>query len=660
MCGRPPDLVPGGFIDLGPAKGDAQFRLYRRADDPGRERHRGNGRQARPDLGRLARDLAAGLTGAHRAGLAQALDLPEWVTCKIPYVGYSATGFHEGYRDKACWTFPEVDSRGNVVGIGCRYADGAKKALPGGKRGLTIVPDWRKQDGPLYLVEGPSDTLALAALNLAAVGRPSNTGGVDHLTEALKNLPAARPVIVVGEFDPKPDGSWPGRDGAAQTAARLTEALGRPVSWALPPGGAKDARQWVLAQAPDPSILDAWHDLGERWTAALKPLKAGPANAGTPAAPAGFAWQPIDSAALAAHDYRPSWLVKRLLVRGQPAICGGPKKSLKTSVLIDLALSLAGGAPFLGEFQVYHPVRTAIISGESGEFTVQETARRICLSRGLDLAALGGRLLWQFDLPQLGNPKHLTALRDGLARDGVEVLILDPLYLALLWGLAPGTVRAENLFDMGPLLSGITRTCLDAGVTPLFVHHTRKGAGRDGEALDLEDLAFAGSAEFARQWLLVNRREAYEPGTGVHKLWLSAGGSVGHGGLFTVDVEEGTLAEDFTGRTWAVAVCGATEARRKAVTDREEEKAQKLKRQDKEDDAALLSALDRLDKTGAGVSYQQIREESRLPRERMARACNRLLGESLLERTEVEAVVGNGAKRPASALRRKRAAGAEG
>ena len=41
----------------------------------------------------------------------------------------------------------------------------------------------------------------------------------------------------------------------------------------------------------------------------------------------------------------------------------------------------------------------------------------------------------------------------------------------------------------------------------------------------LYQLAGAGPAEYARQWILLNRTEEYQVGSGIHNLWLSVGSS---------------------------------------------------------------------------------------------------------------------------------------
>lgn len=163
------------------------------------------------------------------------------------------TRLRVGWNDpEKVWDFPERDGAGEVIGISRRFADGQKKRASGGKAGLTYAKDWLDTPGPVVLVEGASDTAAAMTMGLCAVGRPSNTGGVDYLSELLDAIDLHRPIVVIGERDQKDDGRWPGRDGAISTAKKLAERLDRPIGWAFPPDEAKDTRAWLKQSSAMP------------------------------------------------------------------------------------------------------------------------------------------------------------------------------------------------------------------------------------------------------------------------------------------------------------------------------------------------------------------------------------------------------------------------
>lgn len=263
----------------------------------------------------------------------------------------------------------------------------------------------------------------------------------------------------------------------------------------------------------------------------------------------------MDSKTFAAMRYNPQWLIENILVKGQPAVIGGPKKSLKTSLAMDLAISIGTGTPFLGKFPVPRPRRVAFMSGESGEATIQETAERICRAKGVAFDSKC-RVIWTFKLPRFQDENYRSQFTAALQERKVALVVIDPLYLCLFDG-AQG-LSASSLYDVGPLLLCGARACLDAGATPVFIHHARKTWSRQAMArtkfLDLDDLMFSGIGEFVRQWLLLNRERPYRSGTGEHELLMTVGGSAGHSGCWRLHVREGAVKEDFRGRRWQVEV----------------------------------------------------------------------------------------------------------
>lgn len=350
-----------------------------------------------------------------------------------------------------------------------------------------------------------------------------------------------------------------------------------------------------------------------------------------------------------AANFPREFLVRGVLVKGQPAILGGPKKALKSSIAIDLAISLDTGTPFLGfdRFAVPTPVKVLLLNGESGDATIQETAVRVAQARHIDPSSLG--IVWGMDLPQLTNAEHLRDLAALIRKYDITVVIIDPTYLCLLSGVRADGPQASNVLDMGPVYKQIGDVCLAAGATPILTSHAKKGRGHD--PLDLDDLAYAGVAEFARQWVLVSRREDYQ-GDGRHQLWLNVGGSVGHSFLGHLDIEEGTIGDDFTGRTWKPTVSGYQEAKREQKSEREQEKVHERQA----DESLVMKMIDDMEKVGDAATKTRLREGSPLSRPRTDSALERLRQQRLIEEYTATVPKGNKASQDATAYRRIRTA----
>ena len=157
----------------------------------------------------------------------------------------------------------------------------------------------------------------------------------------------------------------------------------------------------------------------------------------------------------------------------------------------------------------------------------------------------------------------------------------------------------------GQQLRAVSELCQELEVALLLCHRTRKGSGNDFRPLQLTDAAWAGFAEHCRQWLLVNHRERYNHATGTHRLWLSAGGSAGHGGLWAVDVHQGHI-DDCKGRGWQVTVSTPNDAKANAAGRKDDERLA-------EDTKKVIRAMTVLEKQHPeGNSKSAIREHAKL------------------------------------------------
>ena len=400
--------------------------------------------------------------------------------------------------------------------------------MKGVRRVLYRLPELIVADSgkPVFVTEGEKDAEKLLSIGLVAT---CNVGGAGKWQEEYDQFFLGRPVIVVPHHDKA------GYEHARKVFARL---MGKAASIRV-----------VRWPENKPDKFDAFDYFSEGGTVGQLILMATAETANLTVHDSAqtddtkIEFERITSAELDNGNYELEYLIENVLVAKQPCIIAGQKKSLKTSIVIDLAISLSRAGHFLGKFPVTRSARVAVMTGESGLATIQETARRICHAAGCRLSDLD--VIWSPDLPRLARCDHIEALEEFVRGDEIEVLVVDPAYLSL-----PGD-DAGNIFKQGEMLHGITKACQSWGVMLVLAHHTRKAVSYDPP--ELESIAWSGFQEFARQWLLIGRREPYVPGTGEHRLWLSLGGSAGHGGLWGLDIDEGTnQSED--GRFWDVTI----------------------------------------------------------------------------------------------------------
>jgi replicative DNA helicase len=343
-------------------------------------------------------------------------------------------------------------------------------------------------------------------------------------------------------------------------------------------------------------------------------------------------FEAITSKELDENDYELEYLINGILVRGQPGIIAGPKKTLKTNISIDLALSLSSAGRFLGHFAADSEVRVGVMSGESGAATIQETARRIAAAKDSRLQDFMS-VIWSFAVPQLGDATHIEALCRFITTHNLSVLILDPTYLMMM-GLGD---QAGNLFIVGSFLKSLGDIAQQTGCTPLLCHHLKKGVADPYEPAELENIAWAGFQEFVRQWILLNRRVRYDPDRGGHhELWMSVGGSAGHSGLWGLNVEEGTR-QDIDGRRWEIDVISAADAYAERITsasdaaDERKEQQRQVKREKQRN--AVLTALGRYPD---GETPRLIREAAGVGNTVVAEILTDLVGEGVVEECTVQ------------------------
>jgi hypothetical protein len=197
-----------------------------------------------------------------------------------------------------------------------------------------------------------------------------------------------------------------------------------------------------------------------------------------------------DSDLLSNMSHYPGWLVEGFWTRKSHGIVSGEPKSFKSTIVMDLAISIASGKPFLGKFTVVERGPVLIVQNENAAWIMKDRLIKIRGSRDLlgkiDISETGEiNVTWAPELPiyyinQQGfmftDPAHREIVEKIMTTIKPKLVIFDPMYL-----MFDGDLNQAK--DLSPTLNWLLSIKEKHSCSVIVIHHWRKNtAGSDTRA----------------------------------------------------------------------------------------------------------------------------------------------------------------------------------
>lgn len=193
---------------------------------------------------------------------------------------------------------------------------------------------------------------------------------------------------------------------------------------------------------------------------------------------------PVEAAhRLAVRAEERRWLVEGLWSEEAVGIVGGEPKCCKSFLALDMAVSVAAGAPCLRRFPIAHAGRVLLYAAEDALHVVRSRLEGISAAAGVALPDLDIQVITA-PAVRLDLAADRASLEETVARLAPRLLVLDP-FVRL------HRIDENASGEVAPLLAYLRELQRRYGVSVMVVHHAKKGGGhaRAGQAL-------RGSSEF--------------------------------------------------------------------------------------------------------------------------------------------------------------------
>jgi hypothetical protein len=194
----------------------------------------------------------------------------------------------------------------------------------------------------------------------------------------------------------------------------------------------------------------------------------------------------VDAAAFIAEALEePAQLVSGLLHQGSKLVLGGGSKSFKTWTLLDLGLSVAHGAPWLGF--ATNRGRVLFLNFEIQPHAWQRRVEKVAQAKGIQIEA-GAVTFWNLRGKAADYKILLPRISERCRSAGFSLIILDPIYKLY------GNADENKAGDIAALLNGLESLAVETGAAIAFAAHFSKGNQANKSAMD----RISGSGVFAR------------------------------------------------------------------------------------------------------------------------------------------------------------------
>jgi hypothetical protein len=171
------------------------------------------------------------------------------------------------------------------------------------------------------------------------------------------------------------------------------------------------------------------------------------------------------------------WLIEPLWSDSAVGIVGGEPKCCKSFLALDVAVSVASGAPCLRRFPVRQPGTVLLYAAEDALDVVRRRLAGITQIAGVCFRALDVHVITAPTV-RLDAPLDRDRLRQTVAKLRPRLLILDP-FVRL------HRIDENAAAEVAPLLAYLRELQREHQAAVMLVHHARKSAGgvRAGQAL---------------------------------------------------------------------------------------------------------------------------------------------------------------------------------